>query len=115
LIVHARAYRGRSPLAAHPTPAPMPSPTPSIAAELAELIQDVPWHDFLQFGGETLLLTALLAEWLKSDFDHLLLNLDIENTSLTVAEFKEKRVRLKTVNDASHLIGTKKYDNAHYH
>jgi broad specificity phosphatase PhoE len=60
-------------------------------------------------------LTALLAEWLKSDFDHLLLNLDIENTSLTVAEFKEKRVRLKTVNDASHLIGTKKYDNAHYH
>ncbi len=60
-------------------------------------------------------LTALLAEWLKTEFDHLLLSLDIENTSLTVVEFKGRRVRLKTINDSSHLIGTKKYDNANYH
>ena len=60
-------------------------------------------------------LTALLSDWLKSDFDHLLLHLDIENTSITVVEFKEERLRLKTINDASHLIGIKKYDNSNYH
>jgi phosphoserine phosphatase len=60
-------------------------------------------------------ITALLADWLKSDFDHILLNLDIENTSVTVAEFNGKRVRLKTINDSSHLLGTRKHDNKTYH
>lgn len=48
-------------------------------------------------------ITALLADWLKADFDTLILNLQIDNTSLTLAEETDKRVRLLTVNDASHL------------
>ena len=48
-------------------------------------------------------ITALLSEWLKADFDHLLLNLQIDNTSLTLVDETEKHVRLKTINDTSHL------------
>jgi len=48
-------------------------------------------------------ITSLLAEWLKADFDTLLLNLQIDNTSLTIAEATDKKVRLMTVNDATHL------------
>ena len=48
-------------------------------------------------------ITALLAEWLKADFDNLLLNLRIDNTSLTIVEETDKRVKLLTINDATHL------------
>lgn len=48
-------------------------------------------------------ITSLLAEWLQADFDRLLLNLQIDNTSLTIAEADGRKVRLLTVNDATHL------------
>ena len=48
-------------------------------------------------------ITALLADWLKADFDHLLLNLQIDNTSITVVDETDKKIRLKVVNDTSHL------------
>ena len=49
-------------------------------------------------------ITALLADWLKADFDHLLLNLRIDNTSITTADETDKRVRLHCINDTSHLF-----------
>lgn len=48
-------------------------------------------------------ITSLLADWLGADFDHLLLNLQVDNTSLTIARLGGRRVRLMTINDASHL------------
>jgi broad specificity phosphatase PhoE len=61
--------------------------------------------------GKTILLmthggaiTAILAHWLKADFDNLLLNLQIDNTSLTMADATETRVRLKCINDTAHLL-----------
>lgn len=48
-------------------------------------------------------ITALLAEWLKADFDTVLLNLHIENTSLAFVEFHGARVRVCGFNDTSHL------------
>ena len=53
-------------------------------------------------------ITALLSDWLKADFDNILLNLQIDNTSLTVVDETEKRVRLKTINDTSHLTEKQK-------
>jgi len=49
-------------------------------------------------------ITALLADWMKADFDHLLLHLQIDNTSLTMVDHGEKHVRLRFINDASHLL-----------
>ncbi len=51
-------------------------------------------------------ITALLADWLKADFDNLLLNLELENTSLTIVDETDKRVRLKAINDTAHLTET---------
>lgn len=72
-----------------------------------------------QNEGKTVLLvthggaiTALLSEWLKSDFDTLILNLEIENTSITVADFSAKKVRLRAVSDTTHL--GKRERNDHY-
>jgi len=48
-------------------------------------------------------ITALLADWLKADFDHLLLNLQIDNTSVTTVDETDKKVRLRCINDTSHL------------
>ncbi|MBI4352723.1 MAG: histidine phosphatase family protein [Candidatus Omnitrophica bacterium] len=48
-------------------------------------------------------ITALLADWLRADFDHLLLNLQIDNTSLTMADVTERHARLKFINDATHF------------
>ncbi len=48
-------------------------------------------------------ITALLADWLKADFDHLLLNLQIDNTSITTVDETNKKVRLHCINDTSHL------------
>lgn len=62
--------------------------------------------------GQTLLIvthggviTALLADWFKADFDHLLINLQIDNTSITMVEETAKRTRLLLINDTSHLGG----------
>lgn len=55
-------------------------------------------------------ITALLSDWLKADFDHLLLNLQIDNTSLTIVDQTEKRVRLRTINDVSHLSEKDKHE-----
>lgn len=52
-------------------------------------------------------ITALLAKWLKADFDNLLLNLQIDNTSITMADVTEARVRLKCINDTAHLLKRK--------
>ena len=49
-------------------------------------------------------ITALLAHWLKADFDHLLLNLHIDNTSLTFVEHSDSRIKLRFINDSSHLL-----------
>lgn len=57
-------------------------------------------------------ITALLADWLKADFDNLLLNLHLENTSLTFARETDKRVRLLTINDFSHLSAKDTHDPA---
>ncbi len=48
-------------------------------------------------------ITALLADWLKADFDTLLLNLQIDNTSITLVDETKKRVRLRVINDTAHL------------
>ncbi|OIO37468.1 MAG: hypothetical protein AUJ72_04540 [Candidatus Omnitrophica bacterium CG1_02_46_14] len=48
-------------------------------------------------------ITALLADWLKADFDHLLIHLQIDNTSLTMVDETETRTRLRFINDISHL------------
>lgn len=55
-------------------------------------------------------ITALLAEWLEADFDHLLLNLQIDNTSLTMVDWTEARRRLRFINDATHLESMKGHD-----
>ncbi len=55
-------------------------------------------------------ISALLADWLKADFDNLLLNLQIDNTSITFVEETDKRVRLRSINDTSHL--TDRHRNA---
>ncbi len=67
--------------------------------------------------GKTVLLvthggaiTALMAEWLKADFDTLLLNLHIENTSLLFAEFTEGRIRVQGINDTTHLPRNQRND-----
>ena len=68
--------------------------------------------------GKTVLLvthggaiTALLASWLKADFDTLLLNLHIENTSLAFVEFHGKRVRVRGFNDTTHLPRSQRNDH----
>ena len=48
-------------------------------------------------------ITALLADWLGADFDHLLLNLAIDNTSLTVVDETDTKTRLRQINDIAHL------------
>jgi broad specificity phosphatase PhoE len=53
-------------------------------------------------------ITALLADWLEADFDHLLLNLQIDNTGVTLAQEDRKRVRVKFINDTSHLFRKEK-------
>jgi len=55
-------------------------------------------------------ITALLADWLKADFDTLLLNLQIDNTSLTRVDQMQKRVRLRAINDTNHLSHREKTD-----
>ncbi len=55
-------------------------------------------------------ITALLADWLKADFDNLLLNLQIDNTSLTFVEQTDKKTRLRFINNASHIPEKENYE-----
>jgi broad specificity phosphatase PhoE len=48
-------------------------------------------------------IAALLTNWLGADFDTVLLNLQMDNTSLTVVDESDKRVRLHVINDTTHL------------
>ena len=48
---------------------------------------------------------------LKADFDTVLLNLHIENTSLAFIEFHGKRVRVRGFNDTSHLPRKQRNDH----
>lgn len=56
-------------------------------------------------------ITALLAHWLNADFDTVLLNLQIDNTSLTRVDDNGKHVRLRAINDTSHLSKREKSDH----
>jgi broad specificity phosphatase PhoE len=56
-------------------------------------------------------ITALVAEWLKADFDLVLLNLQIDNTSITIVDETAKRVRVKALNDTAHLSKREKDDH----
>ncbi|OGW90761.1 MAG: hypothetical protein A3D28_01390 [Omnitrophica bacterium RIFCSPHIGHO2_02_FULL_63_14] len=47
-------------------------------------------------------ITALLADWLGADFDHILLNLQIDNTSVTMVDCTRKRRRLLFINNTAH-------------
>ena len=58
-------------------------------------------------------ITALLADWLKADFDRILLNLHIDNTGLIFVDETDKRVRLRAVNDTAHLSKRELNDHAH--
>lgn len=55
-------------------------------------------------------IVAMLAQWLKADFDTLLINLQIDNTSLTGVEYSDHRIRLRFINDTAHLTDKHKND-----
>jgi phosphoserine phosphatase len=55
-------------------------------------------------------ITALLADWLRADFDRVLRGLSIENTSLTFVDVTEKLVKLWVINDTDHLAKKDKND-----
>lgn len=55
-------------------------------------------------------ITALLADWLRADFDRVLQGLVIENTSLTFVDLTEKKARLWVINDTDHLAKKDKND-----
>ena len=70
----------------------------------------------VQNAGKTVLIvthggaiTALLAKWMKADFDTLLVHLQIDNTSLTIVNHSEKNVKLRTINDTAHLADKDKH------
>lgn len=48
-------------------------------------------------------IASLLAHWLRADFDHVLLNLRVDNTSVTVVEKNAYRHKIHCLNDISHL------------
>lgn len=53
-------------------------------------------------------ISSIMSHWLKADFDRVLLNFRIDNTSLTIAEFHGPRVILHAVNDTAHLSAREK-------
>ena len=55
-------------------------------------------------------ITALLADWLRADFDRVLQGLQIDNTSLTFVDLTEKKARLWVINDTDHLATKDKND-----
>lgn len=54
-------------------------------------------------------ITTLLADWLKADFDALLLNLQLDNTGVTFVEETHRRVRIHCINDTAHLLEHEKH------
>ena len=60
-------------------------------------------------------ITALLADWLRADFDRVLQSLQIDNTSLTFAQVSEKVVKLWVINDTDHLAKKEKNDQRFIH
>lgn len=48
-------------------------------------------------------IAVLLSHWMKADFDRILLNLKVDNTSLTFVEFNARHVVLHAINDTTHL------------
>ncbi|MBP9733645.1 MAG: histidine phosphatase family protein [Candidatus Omnitrophica bacterium] len=48
-------------------------------------------------------IASLVSDWLRSNFDHTLLNLRIDNTSITVVEKNSQRVKIHLLNDIGHL------------
>ena len=60
-------------------------------------------------------ITALLSDWMKADFDTLLLNLQIDNTSLTFVEATDTRVYLNVINDTEHLSWKEKHERHRHH
>ena len=76
----------------------------------------------LQNRGQTVLvvthggvITALLADWLKADFDRVLKGLQIDNTSLTFVEMTAKITKLWVINDTDHLAKKEKNDQRFIH
>ncbi len=72
--------------------------------------------------GKTVLLvthggviTALLADWLKADFDRVLRGIQIDNTSLTFVEITASNVKLWVINDTDHLAKRDKNDERFIH
>ncbi len=51
------------------------------------------------------ILAALISHWLKADFDKVLLNIFLENSSLTIVEVLDGRIYLTDINDTCHLRG----------
>jgi probable phosphoglycerate mutase len=60
-------------------------------------------------------ITALLADWLKADFDRVLKNLQIENTSLTFVAVTANAAKLWVINDTDHLAKKEKNDERFIH
>jgi probable phosphoglycerate mutase len=75
-----------------------------------------------QNSGKTILIvthggviTTLLSDWLKADFDRVLQGLQIENTSLTFAAVTPKITKLWVINDTDHLAKKEKNDERFIH
>ncbi len=55
-------------------------------------------------------ITALLSDWLKADFDCVLKGLQIDNTSLTFVDVTKNNFKLWVINDTDHLAKKDKND-----
>ncbi len=55
-------------------------------------------------------IASLLTHWMKADFDTILLNLRIENTSVTAFECAGGRTTIHAINDVSHLKDEKTHE-----
>ncbi len=60
-------------------------------------------------------ITTLLADWLKADFDRVLQGLQIDNTSLTFVTLTPKMAKLWVINDTDHLAKKEKNDQRFIH
>ena len=60
-------------------------------------------------------ITALLTDWLKADFDSVLQGLQIDNTSLTFVVMTPTTAKLWVINDTDHLAKKEKNDQRFIH
>ena len=61
-------------------------------------------------------ITALLADWFRADFDRILQGLHIENTSLTFGDFHARPFpKLWVINDTDHLEQKEKHEQRFIH